>query len=71
MKKLVLNVAPFLFAGFLVISCDKNKCHECHYDKNGSEVELGEKCGQELKDLEALGTFTDSTGNYVVHCDEH
>ncbi|MEY4659086.1 MAG: hypothetical protein ACO29Q_01080 [Crocinitomicaceae bacterium] len=52
-------------------SCSKNKCHDCHYDKAGMEIELGEYCGDELKQLEALGTFTDSTGTYTVHCHEH
>ena len=23
-------------------ACKKNKCEECHYDKDGAEIELGE-----------------------------
>ena len=48
-------------------ACKKNKCEECHYDKAGAEIELGEKCGDEMETLEANG-YTDSTGTYVVHC---
>lgn len=53
-----------------VTSCNKNQCHECHYDKDGAEVELGEKCGDELESLEANG-YTDTTGTYTVHCHGH
>lgn len=59
----------FIFSA-IVQSCKKNQCHECHYDKAGQEVELGEYCGEALEDLEAQG-YTDSTGNYVVHCHGH
>ena len=52
-------------------SCNKNKCADCHYDKAGAEIEMGEYCGDDLKQLEALGTYTDSTGIYTVHCEEH
>ena len=48
-------------------ACKKNKCEECHYDKDGAEIELGEKCGDEMEALEANG-YTDTTGTYVVHC---
>jgi hypothetical protein len=48
-------------------SCNKNKCADCHYDKAGAEIEIGEKCGDEMENLEANG-YTDSTGTYVVHC---
>lgn len=48
-------------------SCKKNKCAACHYDKAGAEIELGEKCGDEMATLEANG-YTDSTGTYIVHC---
>lgn len=55
----------------LTSSCKKNQCSECHYDKAGEEVEMGEFCGDALEDLEALGSFTDTTGTYVVHCEGH
>jgi len=48
-------------------ACKKNKCEECHYDKDGAEIELGEKCGDEMEALEVNG-YTDTTGTYVVHC---
>ena len=55
----------------VAISCNKNECHECHYDINGTEVELGEYCGNDLSDIEANG-YTDSTGTvHTVHCHEH
>ena len=71
MKKVILFSA--LAFSFLVTtsSCSKNKCHDCHYDKAGAEIEMGEYCGDDLKQLEALGTYTDSTGIYTVHCEEH
>ncbi|NDB34529.1 MAG: hypothetical protein EB023_04110 [Flavobacteriia bacterium] len=60
---IVFSVA-FIFAAS---ACKKNKCADCHYDKAGSEIELGEKCGDEMEQLEANG-YTDTTGTYVVHC---
>ena len=51
-------------------SCKKDECHECHYDGPNGEVELGEKCGSELEDLEANG-YNEGGTNYVVHCHEH
>jgi hypothetical protein len=52
---------------FAASSCKKNECADCHYDKAGAEIELGEKCGDEMEQLEANG-YTDTTGTYVVHC---
>ena len=51
-------------------SCKKNKCKECHYDKNGAEVELGEYCGDDLEMIEQNGTTVNDT-LYEVHCGEH
>lgn len=69
MKKLMLSISVL---GLLSVSCAKNKCAECHYDAPTGEVEMGTYCGDDLRDLEALGTFIDSLGNtYVVHCGEH
>jgi hypothetical protein len=59
-----------LMAGSMVSSCKKNKCAECHYDKAGSEVELGEKCGDDLEAIEAGGITVNDT-LYEVHCHEH
>jgi hypothetical protein len=71
MKKVVLFSAFALSFVVTTSSCSKNKRHDCHYDKAGLEIEMGEYCGDDLKQLEALGTFTDSTGTYTVHCEEH
>ena len=68
--KVVFNSAMAVAVTLVIYSCKRDECHECHYDKNGAEVELGEKCGDDLESLEANG-YTDSTGNYVVHCHEH
>ena len=55
---------------FVTMSCKKDECHECHYDGPNGEVELGEKCGDELENLAASGITVDGT-NYEVHCHEH
>ena len=69
MKKLILSVA---ILGLFSVSCAKNKCAECHYDAPSGEIVLGTYCGDELKNLEDLGTYTDSLGvTYEVHCGEH
>ena len=66
MKKLAIIFGALSIFGFT--AC--NKCHECHYDLNGTEVELGEFCGDDLTDIEATG-FVDTAGNtHVVHCGE-
>jgi hypothetical protein len=70
MKKVVFSVAFIAISLIFVTSCNKNSCHECHFDDaSGNEIPLGEKCGDELETLEANG-YTDTTGNYVVHCHE-
>ena len=65
--KSVMAVAVTLF----IYSCKRDECHDCHYDKAGAEVEMGEFCGEALKNLETQGTYTDSTGTYEVHCHGH
>ena len=56
MKKVVFSVAFIATSLILVTSCNKNKCHECHYDDaSGNEIPLGEKCGDEVETLEANG----------------
>jgi|LauGreDrversion4_2_1035121.scaffolds.fasta_scaffold995151_1 hypothetical protein len=59
-----------MIATSALLSCGKNKCHECHYDGLNGIVELGEQCGDDIEALEANG-YTDSTGTYEVHCHEH
>ena len=71
MKNLGLKmILPIAFGVVLFTSCNKEECHECHYDKDGAEIELGEKCGSELENLEASG-FNEGGINYTVHCHEH
>lgn len=70
MKKSVILFVMATACVIAISSCSKNKCHDCHYDKNGAEVELGEKCGDDLEQLESNG-YTDTTGTYTVHCHEH
>ncbi len=69
MKKVgFLVVYSALFLG--LNSCSKD-CHECHYeDANDVEVELGEKCDDDLENLEADGYTVDGV-TYEVHCHEH
>lgn len=59
-----------LLVVFSFSSCKKEHCHECHYDGPNGEVELGEKCGDDLEDLEASGYALNGTV-YEVHCHEH
>lgn len=67
-KQVLLLVAAFALT---FASCIKEECHECHYDGPTGEVELGEKCGDDLEALETSG-YTDADGNkYDVHCHDH
>ena len=67
MKKVVSVFAVLTAISFT--SC--NKCEECHYeDGNGGEVELGEICGDDLKDAEANGYAVGDTV-VTIHCEEH
>lgn len=58
-------------ASAVLASCDKDKdCKDCHYDTDAGEVEIGERCGDDIKALEKSGyEVNDST--YTVHCEEH
>ncbi|MCE3294982.1 MAG: helicase with zn-finger motif [Crocinitomicaceae bacterium] len=70
MKKtnfILLAGAVLLFTA--LSSC--KKCHDCHYDKDGQEIELGEYCDEdEIHDLESNGYTADSI-TYEVHCHAH
>lgn len=68
MKKRIILAAAIVTVTML--SCKKEECHECHYERNGEEVELGERCDDELTDLEASGIMVNDT-IYDVHCHEH
>lgn len=69
MKQKIIFTAFFL-GGVLLTSCNKPNCHECHYDGPNGEVELGEKCNDELEKLEANG-YEENGTVYTVHCHEH
>lgn len=64
------TVIAIVGLSFVMVSCKKDECHECHYDGAAGEVELGEKCGSELEDLEANG-YAAGGVVYDVHCHEH
>lgn len=71
MKRVSMIAALVCAVGVGFVSCKKEECHECHYDDaNGNEVEIGEKCGDELESIEASGYNVDGTV-YEVHCHEH
>jgi hypothetical protein len=70
MKKVMLSLGIFSLSILTLGSCKKNKCTECHYEKGGVEVELGEKCGDDIVALEGSG-FYDNGTLYEVHCHEH
>lgn len=71
MRKLILKSIFLVAISVTFYSCKRDVCHDCHYDKAGTEVEMGEYCGEALENLEATGTYTDSTGTYEVHCHGH
>lgn len=71
MKKVVFKSIIAVAVSLALYSCKRNECHDCHYDKAGTQVEMGEYCGDALENLEAQGTYTDSTGTYEVHCHGH
>lgn len=63
---LALSALALTFA-----SCTKPECHECHYDGPNGEVELGEKCDEDLENIEASGYTAADGVTYEVHCHEH
>jgi hypothetical protein len=71
MKNVILKSTVFVAISIAMYSCKRDECHECHYDKAGSTVEMGEYCGEALENLETTGSYTDTTGTYVVHCHGH
>lgn len=66
MKKAILLIT--VLAGLSVASC--KKCEECHYDKDGAEVEIGEICGDDLKEAEENGYAVGDTV-VTIHCEAH
>lgn len=70
-NKQMLIIAAGIVVMSTLTSCKKDECHECHYDDaNGIEVELGEKCNEELHQLEENG-YELNGAVYTVHCHEH
>lgn len=68
-----MKKVSFIFLGMLAmaaVSCNKSVCTECHYDKDGEEVELGEYCDEDIERLENEG-HTEGSVTYEVHCGEH
>lgn len=72
MKKvsLAIMLGAFVFGTSFTSCKKKEQCEECHYDGPSGEVEMGEKCGDELENLEATGKTTVDGVDYVVHCGE-
>lgn len=68
MKK-IKNVLLIGAVALFVSSCKKDECAECHYDGPNGEVELGQKCNEEIEDLEKSG-YTTGGQTYTVHCGE-
>ena len=67
MKKVGFIAVAVLAMSFA--SC--KKCHDCHYDHNGMEHEIGELCGDELEAAEANGYNINDSTIVTVHCEEH
>lgn len=71
---MTINRLGVLVAGAVIMlalaSCKKEECHECHYDFNGEEIELGKKCGDDLKAIEKSGYAVNGV-THEVHCHEH
>lgn len=75
MKKVKLIVAGIFYGGIFFLSggtlTSCTKCMECHYEKDGADIELsGEYCDDEIEVMEANG-YTDSSGTYPAHCGAH
>lgn len=69
-KGKMILVAAIALIAFGTASC--KKCSECHYDKAGAEVELGEYCDDDLENIEKDGFHDhDADTTYEVHCHEH
>ena len=53
-----------------VTSCKKEECLQCDYEVGTTVVELGEKCGDAIADIEASG-YAVNGETYEVHCGAH
>lgn len=68
MKKVTIVLGIVCLA---MVSCKKNKCAECHYDKDGGEVEIGNYCGDEIENIEKSGYVDENGTLQTVYCGEH
>lgn len=69
MKKRVITITATAFVIIAMASC--KKCRDCHYYENGSEVEIGEFCDDDLEEVEANGYVLNDSTTVSVHCEEH
>lgn len=67
MKKSLVVAAVAVLS---LVACKKDECHACHYEINEVEVEIGTKCGDDLKQAEKEGILVDGV-KYDVHCHDH
>jgi hypothetical protein len=67
-----IKIGVFFASAIALMSLNScKKCHDCHYDKDGQEIEIGEICDEDqINDYEKNGYKVD-TMTYVVHCHEH
>lgn len=69
-KRNLIILTAALVVAFGLTSC--KKCSECHYDKDGAEIELGEYCDDDLEEIEANGYHDhDADTTYEAHCHGH
>ncbi|UKN03680.1 hypothetical protein K6119_09155 [Paracrocinitomix mangrovi] len=66
MKK--ISIVFLSLVAIVTVSCEK--CQDCHYESTNGLVEIGEICGDELKDAEANG-YTIGDTVVTIHCEEH
>ncbi len=64
------SVKTILAIGVVLLVSACEKCQECHYEGVAGEVEIGEFCGDDLKNPEDNG-FTVGDTVYTAHCEEH
>ena len=64
----IIALSFILISTSYLTSC--KKCQDCHYDSDNGEIEIGELCGDDLKEAEANGYNTGDT-IVTIHCEEH
>lgn len=63
-----LMLSGLMMLGVALSSC--KKCAECHYDTSNGNIEIGEYCGDDLKEIEKSG-FEVNGEVFEVHCHDH